>query len=160
HHHHHLPWRQRLRHRLEVTKEENLVMKRAHLILALLGMCLWPLAARSADLAHIDRKIAKEPHYQNKPKYALAVFGPQEQLRVWLVSDGNVLYVDKNGNGDLTEAAERFASPKEGNHQFKIGDIKVGDQVYRDLTVLIDKLSSQSWWAADLPAYQKLMAAD
>src|SRR5262245_43456246 len=121
-------------------------MKRAHLMLALLGMCLWPLAARTADLAHIDRKIAKEPHYQGKPKYALAVFGPEAQSKVWLVSDGNLLYVDKNGNGDLTEAAERFVSPKEGDQpfQFKVGDIKFGDQLYSDLTINIGTLSSPS----------------
>jgi hypothetical protein len=136
-------------------------MKRAHLLLALLGMCLWPLAARSADLAQIDRQIAKEPQYQHKPKYALAVLGLEARLKVWLVSDGDVLYVDKNGNGDLTEAEERFASPKDVGQlfEFKVGDIKVGDQVYRDLTVYIGKLSSQSHYA-DLPAYQKLLAAD
>ncbi len=134
-------------------------MKHEHRILALLGMCLWPLTARPADLAHIDRKIAKEPQYQNKPQYALAVLGAEARFKVWLVSDGKVLYVDKNGNGDLTEAEERFVSTKEEGQQFKIGDIKVGDQVYRDLTVHIDKLSSQSFYA-DLPAYQKLLAAD
>src|SRR5262245_41386327 len=135
-------------------------MKRAHLLLTLLGMCLWPLAARPADLAHIDRQIAKEPQYQHKPKYALAVLGLQAQFKVWLVTDGNVLYVDKNGNGDLTEAAERFVRKEGGQElQFKVGDIKVDDQIYRDLTVYIDKLSGESW-AADLPSYQKLLAAD
>src|SRR5262249_40647795 len=93
----------------------------------LLGCILaLPLTARSADLAHIDRKIAKEPQYQNKPKYALAVLGPEAQFKVWLVSDGDVLYVDKNGNGDLTEAAERFVRKEGGQElQFKVGDIKV-----------------------------------
>src|SRR5262249_13735404 len=104
------------RHRL---KEKKFVMKRAHLMLTLLGMCLWPLAARPADLARIDRKIAKEPQYQHKPKYALAVFGPEAQFKVWLVSDGNVLYVDKNGNGDLTEVGERLVSPMEGGQPFQ-----------------------------------------
>src|SRR5262245_72361 len=87
----------------------------------LLGCILaLPLTAWSADLAHIDRKIAKEPQYQNKPKYALAVLGPEARFKVWLVSDGNVLYVDKNGNGDLTETGERFVSAKEGQQfQFK-----------------------------------------
>src|SRR5215469_9732307 len=83
-------------------KEKNFTMKRAHLLLALLSMCLWPLAGQSADLEHIDRKIAKEPHYHNKPKYALAVFGTEAQFKVWLVLDGEALYADTNGNGDLT----------------------------------------------------------
>lgn len=137
------------------------MMKRAHLILALLGMCLGSPTARPADLAHIDRKITKEPQYQNKSKYALAVLGPEAQFKVWFVIDGNVLYVDKNGNGDLTEEAERFVNPKERGEpfQFKVGDIKVGDQVYRDLNVRIEKLSSRSS-LEDFPAYQKLLAAD
>src|SRR5262249_5654963 len=147
--------------RPDSPKEKNFIMKCAHLILALLGMCLWPLAVRSADLAHIDRQIAKEPQYQHKPKYALAVFGPEAQFKVWFVSDGDVLYLDKKGNGDLAETGERLVSPKEGDQalQFKIGDIKVGDQVYKDLTVHIYKLSSQTF-LADLPSYHKLMAAD
>jgi hypothetical protein len=52
--------------------------------------------------------IAKEPKYQSKPKYCLLVFGPEAKTRVWLVLDGDVLYVDRNGNGDLTEEGERI----------------------------------------------------
>lgn len=60
------------------------------------------------DLAKIDRAIKKEPVYKSKtPKYCLFVFGPEAKTRVWLVHDGDVLYVDRNGNGDLTEEGER-----------------------------------------------------
>jgi hypothetical protein len=62
----------------------------------------------------IDRSIKKEPTYQTKPEYCLLVFGPQAKARVWLVWDYDVLYVDCNGNGDLTEAADRF--PFKGGH--------------------------------------------
>ncbi len=67
------------------------------------------------------RPILKEPEYQSKsPRYALLVFGPEAKTRVWVVLDlvsepydpkGNkdVLYVDRNGNGDLTEPNERVA---------------------------------------------------
>jgi hypothetical protein len=34
------------------------------------------------------------------------VFGPEARERVWLVRAGDRLYVDKNGNGDLTEPGE------------------------------------------------------
>jgi hypothetical protein len=77
------------------------------------GLCLISLAsllgdlstpAKAADLTKIDRSIAKEPPYQTKaPKYCLLVFGPEARYRVWLVLDGDTLYVDRNGNGDLTE---------------------------------------------------------
>jgi hypothetical protein len=60
------------------------------------------------DLTKVDRGIAKEPKYQNQPRYALLVFGPKANSRAWLVMDGeDVLYVDRNGNGDLTEEGER-----------------------------------------------------
>jgi hypothetical protein len=61
------------------------------------------------DLTKIDRAIAKEPKYTTEPRYALLVFGPTAEKRVWLVLDGEVLYVDRNGNGDLTEVDERVA---------------------------------------------------
>jgi hypothetical protein len=65
-----------------------------------------------ADLATIDRTIPKEPAYQSEPRYCLLVFGPAARSRVWLVLDGDLLYVDRNGNGDLTEAGERVEAPK------------------------------------------------
>lgn len=61
-----------------------------------------------ADLQKIDRSIRREPVYQATPHYALLVFGLKAQHRSWLVVDGqDVVYVDRNGNGDLTESDER-----------------------------------------------------
>ena len=65
--------------------------------------------AWAADLTKIDRTIVKEPAYEGKPKYCLLVFGPEAKTRVWLVLDGDVLYVDRNGNGDLTEPKEKVS---------------------------------------------------
>ena len=65
-------------------------------------------SAWAADLTKIERTIAKEPVFQTKtPKYCLLVFGAEAKTRVWLVLDGKVLFVDRNGDGDLTGAAER-----------------------------------------------------
>jgi hypothetical protein len=75
----------------------------ALLLASVSGMTAW-----GADLTKIDRTIAKEPAYRGKPKYGLLVFGPEARTRVWLVLDGDVLYADKNGNGDLTEKGERI----------------------------------------------------
>jgi len=59
------------------------------------------------DLAQIDRTVGKEPAYRaQSPKYCLLLFGPEAKTRVWLVHDGDRLYVDRNGNGDLTEEGE------------------------------------------------------
>ena len=89
-----------------------------------------------ADLTKIDRTIAKEPAYKSKPKYCLLVFGPEAKTRVWLVLDGDTLYVDRNGNGDLTEKGERFVlaldeyDRKRGERVWKVGDIAAsGDKV-------------------------------
>jgi hypothetical protein len=75
--------------------------------LALAVLALWAAPA-AADLTRIDRTIKKEPAYKGKPKYCLLVFGPEARTRVWLVLDGDTLYVDRNGNGDLTEPGGRL----------------------------------------------------
>src|SRR5262245_56071575 len=76
------------------------------------------LPASAADLSKIDRTIGKEPVYgsQSKPKYCLLAYGPEAKARVWLVLDGEVLYVDRNGNGDLTEDGKRFAGKETAFH--------------------------------------------
>ena len=66
------------------------------------------VSASAAELKDVERTIGKEPAYQTKsPRYCLLVFGERAQARAWLVLDGDVLYVDRNGSGDLTEAGER-----------------------------------------------------
>ena len=57
----------------------------------------------------------KEPVYQHKPVYALLLFGSDCSQRVWVVLDGQTLYVDCNGNGDLTEEGKRFEPIPEPN---------------------------------------------
>ena len=95
----------------------------------ILGCACWLLtsvpgtAAELPDLGKLDRKIAKEPAYACKePLYGLLVFGPQAEKRVWLVLDKSkpdaaaydVLYVDRNANGDLTASGERLVASSEG----------------------------------------------
>jgi hypothetical protein len=75
--------------------------------------------APAADLTKVDRSITTEPAYRSKsPKYGLLVFGPKAETRVWVVLDlagepsdpdgsKNTLYVDRNGDGDLTAANEK-----------------------------------------------------
>src|SRR5438874_13701629 len=66
-----------------------------------------PAEAAAADLTKVERAIRKEPEYKTKaPRYCLLVFGPKADYRVWLVLDGDTLHVDRNVNGDLTEAGE------------------------------------------------------
>jgi hypothetical protein len=83
------------------------------LVLAALALTLAP--ATPGDLSKIERTIVKEPAYQSKPKYCLLVFGSKAKARIWLVLDGETLYVDRNGNGDLTEKRERAEKLKEAD---------------------------------------------
>lgn len=76
----------------------------------------------TVDLTKIERKILKKPTYETKKQeYCLLVFGPEAKLRVWLVLDGNTLYVDRNANGDLTDPGERVPIGIHGS--FPAGDI-------------------------------------
>lgn len=77
---------------------------------ALLGLLLAAAPSPAVDYGKIDRALAKEPAYQAKaPTYALLLFGPEAKVRVWAVLDGDVLYLDRDGDGDLTDKDERFA---------------------------------------------------
>lgn len=63
----------------------------------------------AVDLATLSRSIAKEQVYKGVPHYSLVVIGPQAEHRSWMVMDGDdLLYFDRNGNGDLTEAEDRI----------------------------------------------------
>src|SRR5205823_12604313 len=112
------------------------------LVLTLLALTGGPTPRPSpaADLSKIDRAIKKEPAYRGKPRYCLLVFGPEATTRVWLVQDGDTLYVDRNGNGDLTEPVEKLAAAKgegddEGVYAFKAGDIQDGLRTHKALIV-------------------------
>ncbi len=60
--------------------------------------------AHAADLSKIDRKIAAAPKFTTETQlFALLVLGPEAGTKVWFVADGESLFVDRNGNGDLTD---------------------------------------------------------
>jgi hypothetical protein len=81
--------------------------------LALGGLAAGQPAEAVVDLTKVERTIRKEPQYKTKaPRYCLLVFGPRADYRVWLVLDGDTLYVDRNGSGDLTEPGESTAPEK------------------------------------------------
>jgi hypothetical protein len=106
------------------------------LLIALVYLLFYAVPLTGADLTQIDRKITREPTYRSKPKYCLLVFGPEARVRVWLVLDGDTLYVDRNGNGDLTEAGERLTGGKgdgteDGEYMFTLGDIQDGTLIHK-----------------------------
>lgn len=78
------------------------------------------LPVQASGLGSIARTIDKEPNYQGKPRYGLLVFGPDARAHVWLVRAGDRLYVDKNGNGDLTESGECVRMERPSPRRFPI----------------------------------------
>lgn len=118
-------------------------------------LCCLPLVAQAAplptppdapagyvevDYTKIDRRIAREPAYTAEPRYALFVFDLAGKHRVWMVADKSrkdapyhdVLYVDLDGDGDLTEAGERFTGALDERAAaagmamtIRVGDIRV-----------------------------------
>ncbi len=122
--------------------------------LAVLGLLVG--SAGAADLPAIPRTIVKEPAYKTKPKYCLVVFKSEAKMRMWLVLDGDILYADKNGNGDLTEKDESLTYQKEVLHNvsdptyplrecrlFSLGDVTVGGQTYTRVGIAHTVLKKQ-----------------
>lgn len=87
----------------------------------------WPVAtAGGQELKSIDRTIGKLPEL-HEPLYALAIFGAQKETHMWLVVDKSspqatqydVLYIDLDGDGDLTAQNERVTD-QDADGRFKI----------------------------------------
>ena len=110
-----------------------------------------------ADLSEINRGIAKEPAYHSKPRYCLLVFGPEAKTRVWLVQDGDTLYVDRNGDGDLTEPRKNIQAEKrddeDSSYIFNIGAIVDGNCVHKELQLVVAKIDALAEWDQTVRAF-------
>ena len=122
-------------------------MKIRHCIAPLVCLCFSAAWTWAADLTQVERKIGREPAYASKPQYCLTAFGPNAEARVWLVLDGDTLYVDRNANGDLTDDGEPVAAKKDaeasvsaGNLQFPAGDLCLGKLTHKNFWVLVRRL--------------------
>ncbi len=86
------------------------------IVTAAIALALVQGGTAPLDLTKVERKIAKEPSYVSEPRYALLVFDDTRPFRCWMVFDKSkvdapyydVLYFDRNGDGDLTEPEERI----------------------------------------------------
>jgi len=98
-------------------------------LLAMIGISAWSVVS-AENTADTDKTIAHEPKYQSDaPKYCLLIFGQEAKVRVWLVLDGDILYVDRNGNGDLTGAGNKIDKFEESNNEY------FPDKLYRTVSL-------------------------
>lgn len=118
-------------------------------LLALAIILALPLAT-SADPLKVDRTLKREPAYATKaPRYGLLLFGPNGKERVWLVQDGDVLHVDRNGNGDLTDPGEKVLAekpregrtPEEGEYAFELGELTIGGRTHKGIAVHVSRVA-------------------
>jgi hypothetical protein len=134
---------------------------------ALLAALALARPAAAADLSSVDRAIKKEPAYQTKaPRYCLLIFGPEAKDRVWLVHDGDTLYVDRNGDGDLTGPGNRVAAkgnkdyPSGDTREFDAGELRVGGRVHKGLAVWAVPLAELPDEVKNRPNAKAALAAD
>jgi hypothetical protein len=120
--------------------------------------------ASAADLASVDRTIKKEPAYRSQsPRYALLVFGQGARDRVWLVHDGDTLYVDRNGDGDLTAPNKKTTAKSGGRdtgYRFDAGEVRVGGRVHKGLSVWTTPLSQCLDELKNRPIVKAALTAD
>src|SRR5262245_7919192 len=125
-------------------------MVRCLLLLAgLLHVVAAQATALAAEEPRSDRSLGEQPTYQTKaPGYALLSFGEGKADRVWLVWDGNTLYVDRIANGDLTDPADRIAaqpqspgSAADGSYTFEVGELLLGGRTHKGLAVTVAQLA-------------------
>jgi len=97
---------------------------------AFLGLTV-ALSAWAADPAHDllpDGRtvpIRKLPALSSPtPRYCLIVFGRDARTRMWVVVDDRRLFIDRNGNGDLTEPGEMIEN---GHRSFNVGRVVESD---------------------------------
>ena len=120
------------------------------LVVTCVALSAAPIAAAPdevPDLSTIERRLVKEPAYQaRQPLYGLYVFGPKAETRVWAVLDKSrpdaqgydVLYFDRNADGDLTPPDERIEGKSgDGGITFAIGEFSdpVSKQQHKGLTI-------------------------
>jgi hypothetical protein len=121
-------------------------------VLLVLTTCCLSAGLAADEPLKTHRTIGKEPVYKSKsPKYGLLVFGPEAKNRVWLVLDGDILYVDRNGNGDVTDPGEKILAekktgrdPEEDGYTFEVGELTVGGRRHKALTLSFTPLKLYS----------------
>lgn len=122
-------------------------MKKSLLGFALL---LFATAATNAiELEKVERTIGTQPKYLAPDQgYVLLVFGESAE-RTWLVFDGEILYVDRNGDGDLIDSNETIRPTRidEEASIYKVGPVGAT----KKYNLLVMRIPDQIVVVASLP---------
>jgi hypothetical protein len=112
--------------------------------------------AKPIDFAKVPRTIARQPTCSGTAAYGCFLFGLNGEIPMWAVldrssSDGrppDVLYLDLDVDGDLTDEGERFEATKAARGEigselaapvasFTIGSIEVGGLKHTDFQITV-----------------------
>lgn len=77
--------------------------------------------ANEIDLRAQAAQILNEPEYGGTPHYALLVFGEKADTQTWLVVDNTTVYLDRNGDGDLTTTGEKIHLDEKATAKIEVG---------------------------------------
>lgn len=108
-------------------------------LLTVVALALVPFYS---DLSQVDRTLKKRATFKNKPLYSLLAFGPSANVRVWVVLDGTDLYVDRNGDGELTDD-ERFPSDGQTLTPFDVSD-PAGKDRYKVTSIGVHRIEKEN----------------
>ena len=95
----------------------------------------------TTGLREVACSLSSEPEYQGEPNFALLVFGEGAKDQKWLVLDGDTIYVDRNGNGDLTDADEMIKVDELATKQMRVE----GDEYLRFDIFKLGELSGSEY---------------
>src|SRR4051812_10814695 len=98
----------------------------------------------------------KEPAYKSAPQYMLLCFGMKAETKIWLVLDGDRLYVDRNGDGDLTQPGEAVEGVKKDSRiTFAVGELREKDRTHTEVEVALST-PHESSGLGKFPAWREL----
>jgi hypothetical protein len=108
----------------------------------------------------IARKIVEKPAFkQATQQYVLLLLGQKPHREIWIVRDGDDYYIDRNGNGDLTEPGEKITPPKAQSGTFNLVDfgkiVDAHDTSHGPLTMNLPATGSPSLGTVNLEVAKK-----
>lgn len=111
-------------------------MRGLHLGIGLL-IAGYGTAAVGFELSKVERHLGKAPNTESgDAQYCLLVFGSAGETRRWLAIDADMVYVDRNSNGDLTDDGEPLERAESG--WTELGNVDASDGTYTKLRILLD----------------------